>query len=64
MVSPIIPATPAFDMNGTPFSPDFGDVYHCGDSWPGQARHVFLGGLGGSTIVLPLCPSSPLWFSC
>ena len=46
MVSPIIPATPAFDMNGTPFSPDFGDVYHCGDSWPGKARHVFLGGNG------------------
>ena len=44
MVSPIIPATPAFDANGTPYSPDYGNVYHSVDSGPGRARHVFLGG--------------------
>ena len=44
MVIPIVPATPAFDTAGTPFSPEYGDVYHSADSGPGQARHVFLGG--------------------
>lgn len=44
MVSPIVPATPAFDAAGTPYSPEYGDVYHSADSGPGQARHVFLGG--------------------
>ena len=42
----IEPATPAFDAAGTPYSPDYGDVYHSTDSGPGQARHVFLGGNG------------------
>jgi tRNA 5-methylaminomethyl-2-thiouridine biosynthesis bifunctional protein len=46
MVSSIVPATPAFDANGTPYSPEYGDVYHSADSGPGQARHVFLGGNG------------------
>src|SRR5262245_32169564 len=40
----VTPATPAFDPNGTPYSPEYGDVYHSADSGPGQARHVFLGG--------------------
>jgi tRNA 5-methylaminomethyl-2-thiouridine biosynthesis bifunctional protein len=44
MATPIIPATPAFDANGTPYSADYGDVYHSADSGPGQAAHVFLGG--------------------
>jgi tRNA 5-methylaminomethyl-2-thiouridine biosynthesis bifunctional protein len=44
MASPIVPATPAFDATGTPYSPEYGDVYHSADSGPGQARHVFLGG--------------------
>ncbi len=44
MPSPIVPATPAFDAAGTPYSPEYGDVYHSADSGPGQARHVFLGG--------------------
>ena len=44
MPSPIVPATAAFDANGTPFSPEYGDVYHSAQSGPGQARHVFLGG--------------------
>ena len=43
---PIIPAVPAFDAAGTPFSPEYGDVYHSAESGPGQARHVFLGGNG------------------
>ena len=34
----------AFDSEGTPYSPAYGDVYHSADSGPGQARHVFLGG--------------------
>jgi tRNA 5-methylaminomethyl-2-thiouridine biosynthesis bifunctional protein len=46
MPSPIVPATAAFDANGTPFSPEYGDVYHSAQSGPGQARHVFLGGNG------------------
>lgn len=44
MVSPVVPATPAFDATGTPYSPAYGDRYHSADSGPGQARHVFLGG--------------------
>jgi tRNA 5-methylaminomethyl-2-thiouridine biosynthesis bifunctional protein len=34
----------AFDGEGTPYSTAYGDVYHSGDSGPGQARHVFLEG--------------------
>jgi tRNA 5-methylaminomethyl-2-thiouridine biosynthesis bifunctional protein len=41
---PIRPAAPAFDAFGTPYSPEFGDVYHSAASGPGQARHVFLHG--------------------
>jgi tRNA 5-methylaminomethyl-2-thiouridine biosynthesis bifunctional protein len=44
MVSPIVPATPAFDAAGTPYSPQYGDIYHSAEGGPGQARHVFLGG--------------------
>lgn len=44
MASAVVPATPAFDAAGTPYSPEYGDVYHSADSGPGQARHVFLGG--------------------
>jgi tRNA 5-methylaminomethyl-2-thiouridine biosynthesis bifunctional protein len=40
----IVPSAPAFDASGTPYSPEYGDVYHSADSGPGQARHVFLGG--------------------
>jgi tRNA 5-methylaminomethyl-2-thiouridine biosynthesis bifunctional protein len=40
----IEPAELAFDGEGTPFSPAYGDVYHSGDSGPGQARHVFVAG--------------------
>jgi len=44
MPSAIVPATPAFDAAGTPYSPEYGDVYHSDESGPGQALHVFLGG--------------------
>jgi tRNA 5-methylaminomethyl-2-thiouridine biosynthesis bifunctional protein len=40
----LVSATPAFDAAGTPYSPEYGDVYHSDESGPGQARHVFLGG--------------------
>jgi len=40
----LVPSTPAFDASGTPYSPEYGDVYHSAESGPGQARHVFLGG--------------------
>jgi tRNA 5-methylaminomethyl-2-thiouridine biosynthesis bifunctional protein len=40
----IEPAELAFDSEGTPYSPAYGDVYHSADSGPGQARHVFIGG--------------------
>jgi tRNA 5-methylaminomethyl-2-thiouridine biosynthesis bifunctional protein len=42
----IEPAGLAFDGEGTPYSPAYGDVYHSGDSGPGQARHVFVAGNG------------------
>jgi len=38
------PAVPAFDAEGTPYSPAYGDVYHSADSGPGQAQHVFVAG--------------------
>ena len=40
----IEPAEVAFDAEGTPYSPAYGDVYHSAESGPGQARHVFVGG--------------------
>ena len=44
MPAPLVPATPAFDTTGTPYSPEYCDVYHSANSGPGQARHVFLSG--------------------
>ncbi|MBE0623386.1 MAG: bifunctional tRNA (5-methylaminomethyl-2-thiouridine)(34)-methyltransferase MnmD/FAD-dependent 5-carboxymethylaminomethyl-2-thiouridine(34) oxidoreductase MnmC [Burkholderiales bacterium] len=38
------PAELAFDAEGTPYSPAYGDVYHSADSGPGQAQHVFVAG--------------------
>lgn len=40
----IRPAMLAFDASGTPYSREFGDVYHSAASGPGQARQVFLHG--------------------
>ena len=43
---PITPAQIAFTDEGTPYSPQFGDVYHSqAGAWE-QARHVFLAGNG------------------
>lgn len=44
MPEPLVPARLAFAEDGTPWSPDYGDVYHSADGGPGQARHVFLAG--------------------
>ncbi len=38
------PAHLDFTADGTPFSSQFGDVYHASQGGPAQARHVFLGG--------------------
>ena len=46
MKAKLIPALPAFDVHGTPFSPIYRDVYHSAASGPEQARHVFLAGNG------------------
>jgi tRNA 5-methylaminomethyl-2-thiouridine biosynthesis bifunctional protein len=43
---PLTPARLAYTEDGTPWSPDFGDVYHSADGGPGQAEHVFLRGNG------------------
>ncbi len=43
---PIVPANVAFEPDGTPASPAFGDIYHSADGGPGQAHHVFLAGNG------------------
>ena len=40
----IEPAEAAFDAEGTPYSPAYGDVYHSAESGPGQAQHVFVAG--------------------
>ncbi|TMH08132.1 MAG: bifunctional tRNA (5-methylaminomethyl-2-thiouridine)(34)-methyltransferase MnmD/FAD-dependent 5-carboxymethylaminomethyl-2-thiouridine(34) oxidoreductase MnmC [Betaproteobacteria bacterium] len=42
--APIVPARIAFDEAGTPFAPDFGDVYHPRAGAHLQAQHVFLRG--------------------
>lgn len=42
--APIVPAELAFDGNGVPYAPAFGDVYHSASGGLEQARHVFLAG--------------------
>ena len=42
----IQPATPAIGADGTPWSEQYGDVYHSHDGGLGQAQHVFLAGNG------------------
>jgi tRNA 5-methylaminomethyl-2-thiouridine biosynthesis bifunctional protein len=46
MTVPLRPAHIAFDVDGTPSAPEFGDVYHPRAGALGQARHVFLAGNG------------------
>jgi tRNA 5-methylaminomethyl-2-thiouridine biosynthesis bifunctional protein len=41
---PLIPARLEFAADGTPWSEEFGDVYHSVAGGPAQARHVFLAG--------------------
>lgn len=41
---PLVAAELAFDGNGTPVAPAYGDVYHSAAGGLEQARHVFLGG--------------------
>lgn len=43
---PITPARLAFAADGTPYSEDYGDIYHAAAGGLEQARHVFLGGNG------------------
>lgn len=40
------PARLHLGPDGTPFAPDYGDVYHSSAGGPAQARHVFLAGNG------------------
>jgi tRNA 5-methylaminomethyl-2-thiouridine biosynthesis bifunctional protein len=44
--APLVPARLALAADGTPTSPEFGDVYHSAWGGLGQARHVFLAGNG------------------
>jgi tRNA 5-methylaminomethyl-2-thiouridine biosynthesis bifunctional protein len=44
--APLVPARLAFAADGTPYSEDYGDLYHSADGGPAQARHVFLAGNG------------------
>ncbi|MGH8704669.1 MAG: bifunctional tRNA (5-methylaminomethyl-2-thiouridine)(34)-methyltransferase MnmD/FAD-dependent 5-carboxymethylaminomethyl-2-thiouridine(34) oxidoreductase MnmC, partial [Burkholderiales bacterium] len=46
MASPLVPARLAFAPDGTPFSAEYGDVYHSAEGGAAQARHVFLRGNG------------------
>jgi tRNA 5-methylaminomethyl-2-thiouridine biosynthesis bifunctional protein len=46
MPEPLVPARLAFAADGTPYSEDFGDVFHSAAGGPDQARHVFLAGNG------------------
>src|SRR5881392_314013 len=43
---PLIPARLEFAADGTPWSEEFGDVYHSASGGPAQARQVFLAGNG------------------
>jgi tRNA 5-methylaminomethyl-2-thiouridine biosynthesis bifunctional protein len=42
----LVPARLAFAADGTPFSEEYGDVYHSAEGGLAQARHVFLQGNG------------------
>ncbi len=44
MPSPLVPALLAFAPCGTPYSEEYGDVYHSAEGGAAQARHVFLRG--------------------
>jgi tRNA 5-methylaminomethyl-2-thiouridine biosynthesis bifunctional protein len=46
VTAPLVPARPAFRADGTPWSQEYGDVYHSAEGGLAQARHVFLAGNG------------------
>jgi len=46
MPVPIAPARLSFSADGTPYSQEYGDVYHSAEGGLAQARHVFLQGNG------------------
>jgi tRNA 5-methylaminomethyl-2-thiouridine biosynthesis bifunctional protein len=46
MPEALFPARLAFAADGTPYSEQYGDVYHSAAGGPAQARHVFLAGNG------------------
>ena len=46
MVAPLVPARLAFTAGGTPYSPEYDDVYHAVEGGEAQAAHVFLAGNG------------------
>jgi tRNA 5-methylaminomethyl-2-thiouridine biosynthesis bifunctional protein len=46
MPNPLAPARLAFAADGTPYSHEYGDVYHSTEGGLAQARHVFLQGNG------------------
>jgi len=46
MPAPLSPARLAFAADGTPYSEEYGDVYHSAAGGLAQARHVFLEGNG------------------
>ena len=46
MTDPLIPATLAFRPNGSPYSPQYGDIYHSIVGSLAQSHHVFLQGNG------------------
>lgn len=45
-MEPLSPAVVSYDERGTPFSPQYGDIYHSAAGGAGQAHHVFLNGNG------------------
>lgn len=46
MREPLVPARLALAADGTPYSEQYGDLYHSAGGGPAQARHVFLRGNG------------------
>ena len=46
MPSPLLPARLSFAADGTPYSEDYGDVYHSAEGGAAQAQYVFLQGNG------------------
>ena len=54
MAVPISPATLVLDANGTPYSPQYGDIYHSRAGGQAQAREVFDVTGAGDTVIATL----------